>query len=78
MSTQGLNPAQQLDEYRYLTGDCRPKVLFGFRHLRDRHYCDALTLWGELPSAEGTAAIAHPTRCSARRNRALLIVRFTR
>lgn len=38
----GLNPAQQLDEYRYLVGDYRPKVLFGFRHLRGRDNCDAL------------------------------------
>ena len=43
----GLNPAQQLDEYRYLVGDYRPKVLFGFRHLRDRDNCAVLTALGE-------------------------------
>ena len=32
----GLNPAQQLDEYRYLLGDFQPVLLFGFRRLRGR------------------------------------------
>ena len=38
----GLNPAQQLDEYRYLLNDFRPVVLFGFRNLRGRDNSDVL------------------------------------
>jgi acyl-CoA synthetase (AMP-forming)/AMP-acid ligase II len=32
----GLNPVHKLDEYRYVLRDCRPSLLFGFAHLRDR------------------------------------------
>src|SRR5262245_53573553 len=32
----GLNPVQQLDEYRYILGDTEPAILFAFEQLRDR------------------------------------------
>ena len=33
----GLNPVQQLDEYRHILSDCRPKVLFAATTLRGRN-----------------------------------------
>lgn len=32
----GLNPVQQLEEYRYILGDTRPAVIFAFEQLRER------------------------------------------
>jgi acyl-CoA synthetase (AMP-forming)/AMP-acid ligase II len=32
----GLNPVQQLDEYRHILADCRPSLLFGFAQARGR------------------------------------------
>jgi acyl-CoA synthetase (AMP-forming)/AMP-acid ligase II len=32
----GLNPVQQLDEYRHIIGDSKPSILFGFNQLRNR------------------------------------------
>ena len=38
----GLNPVHQLDEYRHVLGDVRPRLLFGFQHLRGRDKGPAL------------------------------------
>jgi acyl-CoA synthetase (AMP-forming)/AMP-acid ligase II len=38
----GLNPVHQLDEHRYVIGDCRPRLLFGFADLRGRDNREAL------------------------------------
>jgi len=50
----GLNPVHQLDEYRVVLGDCRPKLLFGFRRLRERDKVPALlALKDEVDSIGG-------------------------
>lgn len=38
----GLNPVHQLDEHRYVIGDCKPRILFGFADLRGRNNREAL------------------------------------
>ena len=49
----GLNPVHQLGEYRHVLGDCRPRILFGFRRLRERDKAPALlALRSELPCIE--------------------------
>lgn len=46
----GLNPVQQLEEYRYILGDTRPSVVFAFERLRDRDNGTILrTLRAEFP-----------------------------
>lgn len=34
----GLNPSHQIDEFRYVVGDCRPIILFGFISSRGRNH----------------------------------------
>lgn len=38
----GLNPVQQLEEYRYILGDTQPAIVFGFEQLRERDNCEVL------------------------------------
>ena len=48
----GLNPVQQLDEYRYILSDTQPSIIFAFERLRERdNHQILLTLKSEYPGA---------------------------
>ncbi len=48
----GLNPVQQLDEYRYILSDTQPAIIFAFERLRERdNHQILLTLKSEYPCA---------------------------
>ncbi len=50
----GLNPRYQIDEYRYVINDARPKLIFSRSEIADRHYTDELkTLKEEYPDIDG-------------------------
>ena len=57
----GLNPVQQLDEYRYILSDTQPALIFAFERLRERdNHQILLTLKSEYPCARPSFCSTDP------------------
>ncbi len=53
----GLNPRYQLDEYRYVVGDCEPCLLFARSRVGDRDFAADLAALGSGAGAPGRTVI---------------------